>query len=292
MTRRAKNISKTIKSIRSLPKGVRIRGNAKSIVRIAVGGGGFGRAIYNEGGFFGPRRQSGYQLVVILEGEASVTVDKCIHHLLAGEAILMHPGHTETYRFGANHRCVHLWCEVDLERLSVTDRRIIKSCSGVYRFPTSIIFLINEGLLHPEPHNPRFTNSLAALAKACLIVFSTHALRVSTVVKSEHPALMKALDQIGCTSSPMPSVYELARRSGVSYSRLRQVFRESGRDSPASILRKMKLDRAVKLITSTGLTLGEIANQTGFENPFHLSRLVKKTIGFSPRQIRQRAWLS
>jgi AraC-like DNA-binding protein len=84
---------------------------------------------------------------------------------------------------------------------------------------------------------------------------------------------------------------ELAARAGVSVSRLRQLYREQGGESPSAVLWRIKAEHAVRMIRFTGLNLGEIAVQTGFANPFHLSRSVKKLTGLSPRELRRVEWV-
>ena len=71
---------------------------------------------------------------------------------------------------------------------------------------------------------------------------------------------------------------------------MRQLFREAGRGSPSALIWQIKTGLAVRMIRSTGLTLGEIAEQSGFANPFHLSRSVKKLTGLPPRELRSVEW--
>ncbi len=83
------------------------------------------------------------------------------------------------------------------------------------------------------------------------------------------------------------SAEELARRVGISATQLRLLYRREGGESPSDMIWRLKVEHAIQLIRSTGLTLGEIATDCGYANPFHLSRSVKRYTGHSPRSLRQ-----
>jgi AraC-like DNA-binding protein len=54
---------------------------------------------------------------------------------------------------------------------------------------------------------------------------------------------------------------------------------------------RIKAEHAVQMIRFTGLNLGEIAAQTGFANPFHLTCSVKKVTLLSLRELRRVEWV-
>jgi LacI family transcriptional regulator len=54
-------------------------------------------------------------------------------------------------------------------------------------------------------------------------------------------------------------------------------------------IRRVKLDRARKLLLETNLPLPDIAARCGYEYPTYLSRAVKKRFGLGPRALRRSA---
>jgi AraC family L-rhamnose operon regulatory protein RhaS len=77
---------------------------------------------------------------------------------------------------------------------------------------------------------------------------------------------------------------------GVSRNTLIKRFHHDLKTTPARYLWRLRTERGIKLLAETGHTINEIAFQCGFQSPFHFSRLVRKLQGFSPREVRRRAW--
>ncbi len=133
---------------------------------------------------------------------------------------------------------------------------------------------------------------MAALARACLLRFAAYAGSQEHQNASAplHPAVQRALDIAGDDFAELHSAEDLARRVGISASRLRALCRDAESESPSALIWRHKVEHAIQLIRSTGLTLGEIADDCGYANPFHLSRSVRQHTGYSPRRLRQGEW--
>lgn len=83
-------------------------------------------------------------------------------------------------------------------------------------------------------------------------------------------------------------VRDAARRAGKCESRMRDLFKQATGLSPKKYQMRARLVRAGKLLRETDLSVGAIAEQTGFESIFAFSRRFKKLLGFSPREYRAR----
>ncbi len=58
--------------------------------------------------------------------------------------------------------------------------------------------------------------------------------------------------------------------------------------SPLKALLKIKLDHAYELLTQTSMSIKEISDYLGFQNPYHFSRVFKKAFFHSPATLRKR----
>ncbi|MDR0563154.1 MAG: AraC family transcriptional regulator [Spirochaetaceae bacterium] len=80
---------------------------------------------------------------------------------------------------------------------------------------------------------------------------------------------------------------ELSYAAGFSASHLHYLFRKYSGYAPIEYFLRMKIQAAAKDIFFSDLTVREIAEAYGIEDPYYFSRLFKKIIGLSPMQYRK-----
>lgn len=300
MSRLAKNISKlTVQARQTHEQGMASpardahKRNLRPAVRAVFRGDDrycFVRAVYAPGGSYGTRRQRGYQLVAMLQGNARIQIGDETVMLREGEGILMQPGWRLLYLFSEEQTSLHTACQVEPSALTTRERRLLSGLRGTHPLPAAIHTLIGEGLAAPPVVGLAFHAAQLLVAKACLLRFAAHVTGSPGTDSPPHPALHRSLQLLETAPFELKTAGEMAARSGISISRLRQLYREKGGESPSAMLWRIKAEHAVRMIRSTGLSLGEIAAQSGFANPFHLSRSVKKLTGLPPRELRRIEW--
>lgn len=101
------------------------------------------------------------------------------------------------------------------------------------------------------------------------------------------PRVSKALELLCHWPAEPFSLSGLARRCGLSRSRLAQLFKEQAGVSPLVFLETRRLRRVRDLLEYTGLGLGQIAEDVGFSSPYYLSLRFKRHFGVSPREYRR-----
>lgn len=79
----------------------------------------------------------------------------------------------------------------------------------------------------------------------------------------------------------------LATISGVSYSRLRDLFKTSRAETLHDFLQRTRLDEARRLLGDPALTIKEIAARLHFSSEFYFSHFFRKASGMSPTQFRR-----
>ena len=83
-----------------------------------------------------------------------------------------------------------------------------------------------------------------------------------------------------------PSVGTAADQAGLSASRLRVLFRRATGLSPKQFQLEARVSRAERLLANSDLSIGAIAEQTGFESVYHFSRQFKRMRSVSPAHYR------
>lgn len=82
------------------------------------------------------------------------------------------------------------------------------------------------------------------------------------------------------------TIQQIADEQGVSYSNFRKLFKEYTGLSPAIYQQELRLLRAKELLTTTELSIKEIAYRLNFESPDYFSAKFKAKIGLKPSDIR------
>lgn len=82
------------------------------------------------------------------------------------------------------------------------------------------------------------------------------------------------------------SIQQLAEELGVSYSNFRKLFKEYTGLSPSTYQQDLRLQRAKELLTTTDLSVKEIAYRLNFESPDYFSSKFKAKMGVKPSEIK------
>ena len=111
---------------------------------------------------------------------------------------------------------------------------------------------------------------------------STDALAVSSdIVRRVRDIYM------GSLANP-PSTTQLVERLGVSRTTLDRAFASDFGLSPPKMLMRLRLDEAKRLMSSTDLTLAEIAARLGYCNAAYFTNIFRDSEGVTPREWRKR----
>jgi AraC-like DNA-binding protein len=78
-----------------------------------------------------------------------------------------------------------------------------------------------------------------------------------------------------------------SKRCMVSYSHLRRNFRSIASQAPNQFLMQARMDLAAKLLRNTNQALKEIADESGYEDIYHFSKLFKQHYGVAPGKYRR-----
>lgn len=79
----------------------------------------------------------------------------------------------------------------------------------------------------------------------------------------------------------------LARICGCDRSHLARVFRQYLEMTPTHWIRELRLERAARLLETTGLSITDVAYESGFENLSHFHRSFRKKFGKTPFHYRK-----
>ena len=84
------------------------------------------------------------------------------------------------------------------------------------------------------------------------------------------------------------SIPKIAESVGLSRRQLERVFVENTRSTPAAVYQKVRLNRALHLVTKTKTPLVDIAIEVGFTNASYFTKTFKKVFGQAPGILRSK----
>ncbi|WP_199616189.1 AraC family transcriptional regulator [Paenibacillus alkalitolerans] len=263
------------------------RGIDKSHLLAMVDDATAGSTVYPPGGRWGPRIQQNLQLVLVHTGHVHIHVDDEVHFVPAGHVALLHPGHREDFYFSEKSETWHHWVHIQLndnvpEQRAMLERlpRFIPLSDTMNRLTDSL-----QSLTHSSIQNIQ-EDVRCTLGVAAIMLYQSES-RHGYLEKGKHPSIVRTKDEIHKNYDQPLHLDRLAALSNVSPEYLIRLFRQAEGVTPMRYLWKVRMDHAQELLRSTGLSLGEIAERTGFKSVYHLSRLIKNFSGRTPTEIRR-----
>lgn len=103
-----------------------------------------------------------------------------------------------------------------------------------------------------------------------------------------HPAVEKVLRAIELRLSSPLSLADLAREVGLSQGHLTRLFREALGETVVSYVRRRRLERAKHLLVHSDIPIKQVAAEAGVPDVHVFNKLVRRTFGASPKQVRRR----
>lgn len=106
---------------------------------------------------------------------------------------------------------------------------------------------------------------------------------------SHHDAtrIFPVLDYISRKFAEDIDVQFLAEMAHLSPTHFNKVFQQVLKLSPMQFVRRTRMSKACEILSSTTLSVGEIARRVGYEDQYIFSRAFKKVMGSSPRHYRK-----
>ena len=245
--------------------------------------------VYPEKGSFGPRIQTSLQLFYVYSGHAHVFIDGIERHVGAGEITLLVPDHVELFRFSESEKTHHGFCSAMNAELSEKQRRDYRGLGSCYPLSPKVRELTDWAktlMFRRDVPARRLYDQIARLIFCEFFHAAGYprqeapppaaVARVETLV-NEHFAEPIDLDR-------------MAKEACITPTHLIRLFKQYLHITPVEYLWQVRTGNGMKLLTETGLGIGEIAYLCGFSSPYHFSRRFKARYGQPPAAFRKSAW--
>lgn len=233
-----------------------------------------------------------YQMLYLVEGEGifrSTHIGKA--PIKAGDIFLLFPGEWHSYGPLPTSRWKSYWIGFKGKNMDdrVADGFLSKEKPIYHVGFSSKILELYDSALHAAFEEAPYTQQLMAGIVNHLIGMM-YSLERNIELKSRNQThvdmINKARLRIRESLESSLSIQEVAEELGVSYSNFRKLFKEHTGLSPATYQQDLRLQRAKELLSTTDMSIKEIAYQLNFESPDYFSAKFKLKTGRKPSELR------
>lgn len=255
-----------------------------------------GEVVYQPGESLQPRVLSDFELVYIIEGQVTYFSDGLAFAIAPGGFILGRPGFHETYcwdaRIPTRHAFFHFgiisypsdWPDLcDWPRVR---NALSPVCVRLFQHILQHIYEHDDWpAVQPEPKDCRQVEVLIDT------FMEDHRTETACFERERQEPVRRALMLMRRLAEENPAhpltLAEAAAQAHVTGKHLCRLFNSSLGYSPMQTFTLLKLQAARPLLMRTNLSIKEIAERCGFDNPFYFSRRFSQTYGCSPSSFRE-----
>jgi AraC family transcriptional regulator len=136
------------------------------------------------------------------------------------------------------------------------------------------------------------TLSSLAIESACLELLTIGTRALSSGTSAEHGLaswLPRVIEYLHAHFLECPTIARLSSIAGVHPAHFTRAFRHVLRQSPATYVRRLRLDWAAEAMDRTDHSLVEIAAASGFADQSHFTRAFRRHMGATPAAYRRRS---
>ncbi len=236
------------------------------------------------------RRRLDYYIIYLVNGAGYYHIGDKPERVPGGNIIVYKPLEEQNYFYLENDQTELYWIHFTgtsasqlLRDLGLEDRHIYEV--GIQ---TECIQLFDKIIHEIHIKNPQYHSFCISYLIQLLSRFS----RESLLLEKNRRALKNK--DIEDTIKRMQLEYQqdhsigyYADRCNLSIYQFIRKFKKITQISPAKYIEKIRIDRSRELLSDTDLSVHEISDIIGFNDPFYFSKVFKKNTGLSPQPFRK-----
>lgn len=232
-----------------------------------------------------------YQMLYLIEGDGVLSSEHVKDApIKSGDIFLLFPGEWHTYHPQPGTLWKSYW--IGFKGRNMDDRlknKFLSKNKPVYHvgFSSDIISLYDSAIKAAKDEAAYSQQLLAGIVNNLLGHMYALERNIELNRKGGYVEMIsKAQLRIREGVETKITVQEIAAELGSSYSNFRKLFKEYTGFSPALYQQELKLQRAKELLSSTDMSIKEIAYKLNFDSPDYFSSKFKIKVGCKPSEFR------
>ena len=233
-----------------------------------------------------------YQLLYLTEGEGTFqSTNQKPTRIKEGDLFLLFPGEWHTYHPTEQKGWKSYW--IGFKGRNVDDRvraGFLSPTKPIYHvgFSSEIVHLYDEAFAKAKEEAAYSQQTLAGIVNH--LVGLMYSLERNIVLNKDYnysDIMNRARLRIRESLESDLTIQKIAEELGIGYSNFRKLFKEYTGIAPAMYQQELRLQRAKEMLSTTNLSIKEIAYRLNFDSPDYFSAKFKIKTGRRPSEFRE-----
>lgn len=235
-----------------------------------------------------------YQLLYLTEGEGIFqSTNQKPTRIKEGDLFLLFPGEWHTYHPLPQKGWKSYW--IGFKGRNVDDRvraGFLSPTKPIYHvgFSSEIVHLYDEAFVKAKEEAAYSQQTLAGIVNH--LVGLMYSLERNIALNKDYnyaDIMNRARLRIRESLESNLTIQKIAEELGIGYSNFRKLFKEYTGVAPAMYQQELRLQRAKEMLSTTNLSIKEIAYRLNFDSPDYFSAKFKIKTGRKPSDFRKEA---
>ncbi|NRP20497.1 HTH-type transcriptional activator Btr [Ensifer adhaerens] len=222
-----------------------------------------------------------------LSGAGNLRYETRNHRVRAGETLLLMVPHNHRYWLEQGGRWEFFWISMNGEEALRIHKAILSTTGPVLNLKPETIEHLADCSLRLISGGGEASGSASAIAYEAAMALYDDVFGAHPVFSQEYRTMQQVIQHIMANlEHPLP-VEKLAEVAGLSRAHFSRVFAASEGMPPAEFVLRKRLQRGAKLLTKAAhLSVKEVSNMSGFEDPNYFAKVFRRHFGANPTEFR------
>lgn len=225
-----------------------------------------------------------YVLEYIMEGRGTVEVNGKTFYPSAGDVYLLPYGSTHHYYASKHHPFQKIWMNINGDLCEQLIR--LYRLSGKYYFENIDLYDLFQKFLNTCTNKEE---DIKSLYDRCSIIFLEIIQQLSKHIEKEtviNEFALQAKNYCDRNIYQKIVIDDVAKQVGLSVSQLNRLFKQEYSSTVYAYILDNKINTAKTLLSSTSMSVCEIAFMLNFTDEHYFSNIFKKKTGYTPTEWR------